>query len=114
MKVKFRKFSSQAHVPEKATSGSTCFDVFSAKCVTLEPGSSSIVNEVIRVRIKSTKRTKSTKRIKSKNKKKEIQSIKSQTSNFLPLRHFMHIKMLSFLFLFACLILLYFLCFLRI
>ena len=108
MKVKFRKFSSQAHVPEKATSGSTCFDVFSAKCVTLEPGSSSIVNEVIRVRIKSTKR------IKSKNKKKEIQSIKSQTSNFLPLRHFMHIKMLSFLFLFACLILLYFLCFLRI
>ena len=38
MKVKFKRFSSRARVPEKATLGSACFDVFSARCVTLEPG----------------------------------------------------------------------------
>ena len=83
--------------------------------------SSSIVNEVIRVilslfyekisqakkRIKSKKKKKSPKTIKIK-KKKKIQSIKSQASNLLPLRRFMRIKMLSFLFLFVCLT---FLCF---
>ena len=38
MKVRFKRFRSCARVPEKATLGSVCFDVFSARCVTLEPG----------------------------------------------------------------------------
>ena len=38
MKVKFKKFCSRARVPEKATPGSACVDVFSARCITLEPG----------------------------------------------------------------------------
>ena len=38
MKVKFKRFSSHARVPEKETLGSACFDIFSARCVTLEPG----------------------------------------------------------------------------
>ena len=36
MKVKFKRFSSRAQVPRKATPGSACFDVFSSS-VTLEP-----------------------------------------------------------------------------
>ena len=38
MKVKFKRFSSHARDPEKETLGSACFDIFSARCVTLEPG----------------------------------------------------------------------------
>ena len=38
MMVKFKKFSSRACVPKKATPGSACFDLFSASCVTLERG----------------------------------------------------------------------------
>ena len=38
MKVKFKKFCSRARVPEKATPGSACVDVFSARCITLERG----------------------------------------------------------------------------
>ena len=37
-KIWKKKFSSCARAPEKATPGSACFDVFSAKCVSLEPG----------------------------------------------------------------------------
>ena len=36
MKVKFKRFSSRTHIPEKVTPGSVCFGVFSARCVTLE------------------------------------------------------------------------------
>ena len=38
MKVKFKSFSSRARVPKKGTPGFTCFDVFSARCVTLDLG----------------------------------------------------------------------------
>ena len=38
MKVKFKRFSSCVHVPMKATPCSGCFDVFSPRSVTLEPG----------------------------------------------------------------------------
>ena len=38
MKVKFKRFSSRARVPQKATIGSACYDLFAATCVTLEPG----------------------------------------------------------------------------
>ena len=38
MKVKFKKFSSHACLPTIATPGSACFDVYSLRCVTLEPG----------------------------------------------------------------------------
>ena len=38
MKVKFKKFSSRACLPTLATPGSACFDVYSSRCVTLEPG----------------------------------------------------------------------------
>ena len=37
MKVKFKRFSSCARVPQKATIGSSCYDLFAAKCATLEP-----------------------------------------------------------------------------
>ena len=37
MKVKFKRFSSHARIPEKATIGSACYDLFAARCVTLEP-----------------------------------------------------------------------------
>ena len=43
MKVKFKRFSSRARVPQKATSGSACFDGFSARCVTLKPGATKII-----------------------------------------------------------------------
>ena len=39
MKVKVKRFSSRACTPVKETPGSAYFDVFSARCVTLEPGS---------------------------------------------------------------------------
>ena len=39
MKIKFKRISSRACTHEKATPGSGCFDVFSTRCVTLEPGS---------------------------------------------------------------------------
>ena len=38
MKVKFKKFSSNAYTPTKSAEGSACFDVYSAKDVTLRPG----------------------------------------------------------------------------
>ena len=38
MKANFKKFSSRAHVLMLTTPGSACFDVFSSRGVTLEPG----------------------------------------------------------------------------
>ena len=38
MKVKFKRFSSCAFVPMKTTPVSTCFDIFSSRSATLEPG----------------------------------------------------------------------------
>ena len=38
MKVKFKRFSSCARTPQKATIGSACHNLFAARCVTLEPG----------------------------------------------------------------------------
>ena len=38
MKVKFKKFSSLAHVPTKPTPGSACFNISSAREVLLGPG----------------------------------------------------------------------------
>ena len=38
MKVKFKKFSSLAHVPTKSTPHSACYDVYSARDVQLGPG----------------------------------------------------------------------------
>ena len=43
MKFKFKKFSSKARISEKQTSGSACFDAFSARSVTLERGVTSTV-----------------------------------------------------------------------
>ena len=37
MKVKFKRFSSRAIIPQKATIGSACYNLFVARCVTLEP-----------------------------------------------------------------------------
>ena len=50
MNVKFKRFSSKASVPEKATSGSACFDVSSARCVTLEPGGTKIIKTDIELK----------------------------------------------------------------
>ena len=38
MKVKIKKFSSAALVPKRATSGSSCYYVYSARDVKLAPG----------------------------------------------------------------------------
>ena len=38
MKVKFKKFSSVAHVPKRAINGSACYDIYSARDVRLAPG----------------------------------------------------------------------------
>ena len=38
MKVKLKKYSSAARVPKKATCGSACYDVYSARDVKLAPG----------------------------------------------------------------------------
>ena len=38
MNVKFKKFSSHAHVPRKATPRSACFDVYSLRNISLGPG----------------------------------------------------------------------------
>lgn len=38
MKVTFKRFSQHARLPTKATPGSACCDVYSAKSVMLEPG----------------------------------------------------------------------------
>ena len=38
MKMEFKKFSSAACVPKKATSGSACYNVYSARDVKLAPG----------------------------------------------------------------------------
>ena len=43
MKAKFKKFSTRARVPEKATSGFACFNGFCARSVTLEPEVTSII-----------------------------------------------------------------------
>ena len=37
MKVKFKRFSSCAHIPQKVTIGSACYNLFAAKTVLLEP-----------------------------------------------------------------------------
>ena len=37
MKIKFKRFTSRAHVPQKATPISACYDAFSSRSVTLEP-----------------------------------------------------------------------------
>ena len=38
MKVKVKKFSSYACIPQKVTLGSACFNLYSARFVLLEPG----------------------------------------------------------------------------
>ena len=38
MKVKVKKFSPYACIPQKATLGSACFNLYSARFVLLEPG----------------------------------------------------------------------------
>lgn len=38
MKMKFKKFSMHAWVPQNATPGSACHDVYSAKSVISHPG----------------------------------------------------------------------------
>ena len=35
MKVKFKRFSSRARIPQKATIGSACCGLFAARCVLL-------------------------------------------------------------------------------
>ena len=37
MKIKFKRFSSPARIPQKARRGSACCDLFAARCVVLEP-----------------------------------------------------------------------------
>ena len=37
MKIKFKQFTSHARIPQKATTGSACYHLFAARCVTLEP-----------------------------------------------------------------------------
>ena len=37
MKVKFKRFSSCVHIPQKVTIGSACYNLFAAKTVLLEP-----------------------------------------------------------------------------
>ena len=44
MKVKFKKFSSNACLPAKSTVGSACFDIYSAKGVLLLPGETKTVD----------------------------------------------------------------------
>lgn len=39
MKVKFKRLSSRAKIPQKATESSACYDLFAARCVLLEPKS---------------------------------------------------------------------------
>lgn len=38
MREKFKRFSAFTLIPNKATDGSACYDIYSAKCETLEPG----------------------------------------------------------------------------
>ena len=38
IKVKFKKFSSRAHLSTLATPSFACYDIYSLRCVTLEPG----------------------------------------------------------------------------
>ena len=44
MKVRFKRYSSHAHLPTKSTVGSAWFDVYSAKDVTLAPGMTKTVD----------------------------------------------------------------------
>ena len=44
MKVKFKRFSSHACLPTKSTIGSACFNVYSAKDVSLRPSETKTVN----------------------------------------------------------------------
>ena len=37
MKAKLKRFTSRARIPQKATIGSACYNLFAARCVTLEP-----------------------------------------------------------------------------
>ena len=37
MKVKVKRFSSSAQIPQKTTIGSACYDLFAAKSIFLEP-----------------------------------------------------------------------------
>lgn len=37
MKVKVKRFSSYARIPQRAASGSACFDLYSARFIILEP-----------------------------------------------------------------------------
>ena len=38
MRIQLKKFSEFGSIPTKATSGSTCFDVFSSRELRLRPG----------------------------------------------------------------------------
>ena len=37
MKVKFKRLTSRAQIPQKSTKDSTCYDLFAARCIILEP-----------------------------------------------------------------------------
>ena len=37
MKVKIKIFSSTAQIPQKSTKDSACYDLFTARCIILEP-----------------------------------------------------------------------------
>ena len=54
MKAIFKRFSLRACVPEKATPGSGCLDVFSARCVTLEPGATRPIETDIGLKFSKT------------------------------------------------------------
>ena len=43
MKVRFKRFSTRARVPQKSTIGSACYDLFAVRCVFLEPGATRLV-----------------------------------------------------------------------
>ena len=49
MKVRFKRFSTRACIPQKSTSGSACYDLFAAKCAVLEPGGTRSIETNIRL-----------------------------------------------------------------
>lgn len=54
MKVNFKRFCSDARVPEKATPGSACYDIFFARNVILEPNATKSVETDIGLKFSET------------------------------------------------------------
>ena len=54
MKIKFKRFSSRARIPQKATPVSACYAAFSSRSVTLEPGVTRLIE--IDFRLKFSKK----------------------------------------------------------